>query len=86
MATRKPSASSKSALIKQLLSRTKGAALEEMCQTTNWQPHSVRAFLTGLRKKGYMLVREQHGGTGTIYRITEHPDDLPPPSNGGITP
>ena len=56
MATTKPQ--TKSAKVIKLLSRTKGATLGEICKATNWQKHSVRAFLTGLRKKGFGLARE----------------------------
>ena len=34
-----------------------------------WQNHSVRAFLTGLRKKGESLVREERPFGATVYRI-----------------
>ena len=65
----------KSAKVITLLSRTKGASIAEICKATNWQQHSVRSFLTGLRKKGYMLAREQCGDDGTAYRITQNPSD-----------
>lgn len=42
----------KSAIVVKLLSRTKGATLSEVAKATGWQPHSCRAFLTGLRKRG----------------------------------
>lgn len=58
-----------------LLDRAKGAKLDEICKATNWQPHSARAFLTGLRKKGFVLTREQRGDEGTAYRITSCPSD-----------
>lgn len=74
MATSKPQ--TKSAKVITLLSRTKGAALAEICKATNWQQHSVRAFLTGLRKKSYVLAREQRGDDGTTYRITQCPGDI----------
>lgn len=54
-----------------LLERDKGASIDEICKATNWKPHSIRAFLTGLRKKGFVLIREQRGNDGTTYRITE---------------
>ncbi|GAB5482593.1 MAG: hypothetical protein Pars92KO_23500 [Parasphingorhabdus sp.] len=63
----------KSAKVIALLSRTKGATLLEICKATNWKSHSVRAFLTGLRKKGFVLTREQRGDDGTAYRITQSP-------------
>lgn len=65
----------KSAKVTTLLSRAKGATLDEICEATEWQQHSVRAFLTGLRKKGYVLVREQRGEDGTAYRFTQNPSD-----------
>lgn len=64
---------SKSDRVKRLLARAKGASLEEICEATEWQAHSVRSFLTGLRKKGFVLAREQRGEGGTVYRITSDP-------------
>lgn len=43
--------------------------MAEMMATTGWQNHSVRAFLTGLRKKRESLVREERPSGETIYRI-----------------
>jgi len=63
----------KSDTVTALLGRAKGATLDEICTATNWQPHSARAFLTGLRKKGFALAREQQGEEGTSYRITARP-------------
>ncbi|GAA0465154.1 hypothetical protein GCM10009096_02130 [Parasphingorhabdus litoris] len=68
----------KSAKVIAQLSRTIGATLDEICKATNWQQHSARAFLTGLRKKGYALAREQRGDDGTAYRITQNPSDKEP--------
>jgi len=73
MANTKPQ--TKSAKVIALLSRTKGATIDEICKATEWQQHSVRAYLTGLRKKGYVLAREQRGDDGTTYRITQSPSD-----------
>lgn len=63
----------KSAKVITLLQRGKGASIEDICKATNWKPHSIRAFFTGLRKKGFMLAREQRGDEGTVYRITQSP-------------
>tara|TARA_R110002049_G_scaffold203009_1_gene373502 strand:+ start:790 stop:999 length:210 start_codon:yes stop_codon:yes gene_type:complete len=60
-----------------LLNRGKGASIDEICKATKWQKHSTRAFLTGLRKKGYVITREQRGDDGTAYRITQTPDQKP---------
>lgn len=69
--TRTPKFPTKSAAVRQMLARPKGASLAEMMATTNWQNHSVRAFLTGLRKKGENVVREESPSGDTIYRITK---------------
>ena len=52
-----------------LLSRKDGASLEEMSNLANWLPHSTRAFLTGLKKKGYTIVSDKLGGVRR-YRAT----------------
>ncbi|HEX7821286.1 MAG TPA: DUF3489 domain-containing protein [Sphingobium sp.] len=59
----------KSAIVQKLLSRNKGATLAEMMVATHWQPHSTRAFLTGLRKKGVELLKEARAGGETCWRI-----------------
>ena len=37
----------------------------------NWQPHSVRAFLSGLRKRGATIEREERRGGAKAYRIVK---------------
>jgi len=56
MATAKPKPHTKSDTVIALLDRAKGASLNEICKATNWQPHSTRAFLSGLRKRGFDLI------------------------------
>ena len=53
-----------------LLKRKQGAALPEMVNATGWQPHTTRAALTGLKKKGHTIEREKRGDV-TAYRITK---------------
>ncbi|WP_082677449.1 DUF3489 domain-containing protein [Ruegeria profundi] len=43
--------------VQHLLRRPSGASLEVLCKATGWQPHSVRAALSGLRKKGVTIER-----------------------------
>jgi Protein of unknown function (DUF3489) len=59
----------KTAIVRKLLVRAKGATLAEIGKATTWQPHSCRAFLTGLRKKGPALVKEQRPDGSVAYRI-----------------
>jgi DNA-binding MarR family transcriptional regulator len=56
----------KVAAILTLLQRTEGARLAELEKITGWQPHSVRAALTGLRKRGIDVTRVKEGDT-TVY-------------------
>lgn len=74
MPTTKLKTQSKSATVIALLNRGKGASIDEICKATKWQTHSTRAFLTSLRKKGFVITREQRGEEGTAYRITQTPD------------
>ena len=66
-------AGSKQALLVNMLSRADGATIEELMAATQWLAHTVRAALTGLRKRGYELDR-QRSDSVTRYRITQRPD------------
>ena len=59
----------KAATVQKLLARSKGATLSELTDATAWQPHSARAFLTGLRKKGTKIARECRPNGDTCWRI-----------------
>lgn len=68
--TAQPSkAPSKAAIINRLLSRPRGASLADIIAATGWQAHSVRAFLSGLRKAGKTRAREQRRDGASAYRI-----------------
>lgn len=60
---------SKTDSIVALLSRGEGATLDGMINATGWLPHTTRAALTGLRKKGHDITSEKIDGVRT-YRIT----------------
>jgi hypothetical protein len=62
-------AGSKQATIVKLMSRPKGATLNEMIEATDWLPHTTRAALTGLRKRGFALERINDEAKGSVYRI-----------------
>lgn len=55
--------------VNRLLRRAKGATVTDIMFATSWQPHSVRAFLSGLRKKGVEILREQRKSGEAAYRI-----------------
>lgn len=64
-------AGSKQARIIDLMSRPKGATLSELIEATDWLPHTTRAALTRLRKRGLFLERVKDEGRGSVYRIKE---------------
>ena len=61
-------ATTKAAMVIRILAREKGATVLEMSKATGWQPHSCRAFLTGLRKK-FTVQKEQRGDGKLAYRL-----------------
>lgn len=66
----------KATILRKLLSRKNGADVIALQSATGWQPHSVRAALSGLRKTGYTIERTAPaivGGTSD-YRITGAPE------------
>jgi len=65
-----PRKDSKPAIIQKLLQRPKGASLAQLRTATEWQPHSLRAALTHLRKRGHAVERLPAAKDGaTRYRI-----------------
>jgi hypothetical protein len=47
-----------------------GATLDELIKATDWLPHTTRAALTGLRKRGYAIERTRGEDKMTRYRAT----------------
>lgn len=45
-----------------------GASLEDMTETTGWQAHTVRAAMTGLRKRGFAITKHIEGNT-TVWFV-----------------
>ncbi len=68
-ASREPRAGSKQAQIIALMQRKSGASLTTMVEATGWLPHTTRAALTGLRKKGYAIERDNSPHGKTVYRL-----------------
>lgn len=63
-----PRAGTKGALLVTMLSRAGGASIDELIAATGWLPHTTRAALTGLRKRGFVVDRDQDDGRSR-YRI-----------------
>lgn len=63
--------STKSDAVVRLLSRAKGATIDDMMKATGWQAHSVRGFLAGtLKKKLGRTVSSEKTDKGRVYRIS----------------
>ena len=61
---------SKATIVVNLLQRPQGATLNELVDATGWLPHTTRAALTGLRKKGHVLEKSKREDA-TCYRMAE---------------
>jgi hypothetical protein len=67
--TSTPRAGSKLARMIDLLQRSDGATIPILTEATGWLSHTTRAALTGLRKRGYAVVRARVGAGDSVYRI-----------------
>jgi len=60
----------KIAAVIELLHGSNGVTLVELVANTGWLPHTARAALTGIRKRGYAVVIDRADkGRGSVYRI-----------------
>ena len=67
---RVPRAGTKISNVIEMLGQDSGATIDEIIALTGWLPHTSRAALTGLRKRGYVLVSDRSDRTrSTVYRI-----------------
>ena len=64
-----PRPGSKQALVTGMLSENGGATLDALIKATGWLPHTTRAALTGLRKRGFLIERSRKPGDASLYRI-----------------
>ena len=68
-----PRPGSKQALVVEMLCAGEGASLDALVKATGWLPHTTRAALTGLRKRGFLVERVRDESKGSLYRIVEKP-------------
>ncbi len=66
-----PRAGSKLAMVVALLRRPEGASIEALMAATGWLPHTTRAALTSLRKRGMMVLRDKVSDGSSRYCIVE---------------
>ncbi|AKH37569.1 MULTISPECIES: DUF3489 domain-containing protein [Nitrosomonas] len=71
--TQKPRArdNSKQAQVIAMLKRPEGATIDQLCEITGWQSHTVRGALAGALKKklGLTITSDKLPGDERVYRI-----------------
>jgi DNA-binding MarR family transcriptional regulator len=79
-----PRKNTKASTLIELLSHGSGKSVQELAAAMNWLPHTTRAALTGLRKRGVPLLRERtEGAAVSVYRIEgARPGGSPATSDG----
>ncbi len=65
-----PTRKTKKAQLAALLQRKGGASVGALEKHFGWQPHTIRAAISGLRKAGSTVERSA-GKSGAVYRIVE---------------
>lgn len=68
--TGSPPPLTKTKMVIDLLWREQGATIGELIAATGWLPHTTRAALTGLRKKGHVIAKGKRDDA-TCYTIVE---------------
>jgi Protein of unknown function (DUF3489) len=66
-----PRSGSKIAGVIAMLARDTGATIDELVAATGWLPHTTRAALTGLRKRGFAMTTDRSDkARGSVYRLS----------------
>jgi hypothetical protein len=69
-----PPGGTKLARVVELLQQDRGASIAELIVMTGWLPHTTRAALTGLRKRGFLTAIDRSDKErGSIYRLETSP-------------
>jgi hypothetical protein len=69
MSVAAPKALTKQQQLAALVVRDEGATLHQMIAVTGWLPHTTRAALTGLKKKGYVISSDKVEGFAPTARL-----------------
>jgi len=64
-----PKRPSKSAAVLAMLQRPEGATLDQLVIATGWLPHTARAALTRLKKKGHEITSDKPAGGVRTYHV-----------------
>jgi len=79
---RKPREGTKQQAVLAMLRRDEGVTVAQIAEATEWQSHTVRGFLAGLKKKGIQVItlervrmvgpnKDRAKGSYSIYAITD---------------
>lgn len=68
-----PRAGTKQAKLVGMLSRKSGVTLAKPSEALDCQPHTTRATMTGLKKRGYVIERLTREAKDSLYLI--RPDE-----------
>jgi Protein of unknown function (DUF3489) len=66
-----PRKDSKLASVMALLCRPEGATIGVLTKATGWLPHTTRAAITGVRKRGYSVVLDRSVEGASVYRLSD---------------
>jgi hypothetical protein len=66
-----PREGSKLASVIALLRRSEGATIDVLTKATGWLPHTTRAAITGVRKRGYSVVLDRGAEGASVYRLSD---------------
>lgn len=64
-----PREGTKQAKLVALLSRKSGVTLAKASETLGWQKHTTSAAMTSLRKRGYVIQRNERKTGDSVYLI-----------------
>ena len=65
-----PRPGSKQAMLIDMMAKPDGATIDALIKATGWQPHTTRAALTELRKRGYAITRTTRDDRCSCYSIS----------------
>jgi hypothetical protein len=66
-----PREGSKLASVIALLRRSEGATIDALTKATGWLPHTTRAAITGVRKRGYSVILDRGAESASVYRLSD---------------
>jgi hypothetical protein len=66
-----PREGSKLASVMALLRRSEGATIDVLTKATGWLPHTTRAAITGVRKRGYSVILDRSAEGASVYRLSD---------------